>query len=416
MRYFINLCALLILVFLGNIVVLAWINIKTESETAYVRTSLINSCLSKDGEGRYVLSQEGVEQLAYYRAFAMLIGEDGKVVWEYNMPAELPREYSRLDVAAFSRWYLGGYPVFSRILEDGILVVGKEKDSVWRYNWIENLDTLNAYVKYVPYILLINLLMVTIIPFFLVRRQMRRGERERTAWIAGVSHDIRTPLALIIGTASALRQDSMEMDVVCLYPQSKIGGEERLAEKAAMIEKQALRIRTLVSNLNMENKLNYGMGNWEKSEIQIAALLREVVCDVINRGVGESHSFAVEIDRGAEQFTARGDRELVRRLLENLINNSVEHNPEGCHITVRLEQRAAFPYRSVLTVEDDGCGISGEQLKAFHGSLRQDSLPEHGLGIRIVRRIAAMYRWRVKFETVETGGLRCCIFLRGRLE
>lgn len=414
-RYCMNVCALLILVFFINILVVALINIMTDSEEAYVLVGKISDELSWDPEEGYALSEKGVLMLARHQAFAMLIGEDGSVLWEYHMPPELPREYSRQDIAAFSRWYLEGYPVFTQILEESIFVVGKQKDSVWRYSWIENLSTLNAYIQYVPYLLLADLFLVCIPPFFLVRRQMRRGERERTTWIAGVSHDIRTPLSLIIGAASALQQsDPKEGTAECrdIVTNETVMKNEDIAAKAALIEKQALRIKTLVTDLNMENKLNYGMGKWDKGDIQVAALLREVVCDVINREVGESYVFAVEIEQETERLVINGDRELVRRLLENLINNSVEHNPEGCRIAVKLERRAALLRRKMLTVEDDGCGVSREQLKALHRPVRRDSLPEHGLGLRIVRRVAALYRWRVKFEAVETGGLRCCIFMR----
>ena len=45
-------------------------------------------------------------------AWAMVLDEDGQVIWHYNLPEELDHRYTASDVARFSRWYLDGYPVF----------------------------------------------------------------------------------------------------------------------------------------------------------------------------------------------------------------------------------------------------------------------------------------------------------------
>lgn len=184
-------------------------------------------------------------------------------------------------------------------------------------------------------------------------------------------------------------------------------------KKAQMIEQQALRIRTLVTNLNTSNKLTYGMGVWRREKVLLPALLRESVCGMINRGIDEKYDISVLISEALEQFYVEGDRELVMRLIENLINNAINHNPQGCEITVSLTNRSLWIFkRVILEISDNGCGVSREQLRYFRSSMKLEKLPEHGLGIRLVRQIALFHRWRLQFLNDEQGGFVCRIYLR----
>lgn len=123
---------------------------------------------------------------------------------------------------------------------------------------------MEALLKYIPYLLLIDILLLIVIPFIILRHQNRQKEKERTTWIAGVSHDIRTPLSLVLGYADEIGREGFDQETV---------------QKAQVIEEQAIRIRSLITNLNTENKLAYGMGNWEKERILLPALIREISCD-----------------------------------------------------------------------------------------------------------------------------------------
>ena len=81
----------------------------------------------------------------------------------------------------------------------------------------------------------------------LIRQEadLNRRDSARTEWIAGVSHDIRTPLSLVMGYASQLEEDDN------LPPEAR--------EKAAVIRSQSERIKSLVSDLNLASKLEYAM-------------------------------------------------------------------------------------------------------------------------------------------------------------
>ena len=84
----------------------------------------------------------------------------------------------------------------------------------------------------------------------LYKAKQRRREEERVEWIAGVSHDIRTPLAIILGNAQMILNESRD---------------DRIKNKAEIIDKQGVRIRALVENLNLSSKLDFGTGRFIKS-------------------------------------------------------------------------------------------------------------------------------------------------------
>ena len=102
----------------------------------------------------------------------------------------------------------------------------------------------------------------------------------------------------------------------------------------------------------------------------------------------------------------------MKRLVENLMNNAINSNMSGCEIRVSLMcQNGRFFKKTVLEISDNGCGVSRELLKKFRTSMRSEKLPEHGLGIRLVRQIASFHHWKVRFFNTADGGFTCRIYL-----
>ena len=97
-------------------------------------------------------------------------------------------------------------------------------------------------------------------------------------------------------------------------------------------------------------------------------------------------------------------------MLDNLINNAIVHNPEGCKIMISLqEKKVGWQTKCELTVSDNGQGASKEQLRKLQAPLKLERLSEHGLGLRLVKRIAKMQHWRVRFCNHAEGGFCCRI-------
>lgn len=410
------------------------------------------------GDGGWQLSETGYEKLEQSSfLWAMLLSEEGAVVWSYKLPGELPLHYSIGDVAAFSRWYLMDYPV--RVWRNGDLlcVFGMEKGSiikiqaVYDMELIERVPELMKCLLIANVVILIGLALVMAYRFYRSLKPIARGiesleekkvlglsekgvlgdlaaklnqtsallrwqdeklskrDKARTDWIAGVSHDIRTPLALITGYADELAEEK------------SLGEEER--KKAEVICRQSLVIRQLISDLNLTSKLEYQSQPLQKEAFSPAGLLRECVAEYYNDGLPEKYGIEIKINDGVEESCFLGDTGLLLRCFRNLIGNSFRHNPQGAEVLIELSKKRESIH---LFFADTGCGIPEKVARALserEGFLqgktkeKQQSLSTaghveageaegtvHVMGLLIAKQIAEAHGFRFYLQGRPQGG------------
>ncbi|WP_026656455.1 sensor histidine kinase [Butyrivibrio sp. AE3003] len=372
---------MLVLVSLIVIDVLVMFFICVQKEKKYLDTYRIEKVSEKivNEGGVYNVDQSIYDRLDRTGSFAMIIDDSGNVIWNYNKPAEIPDFYGIKEVASFSHWYLNDYPIYNWARDDGILVVGHPKGSIWKYILEINMETMDGMIRFGPYMLIANMLILLLLPVLITRKWMLAREKARTEWIAGVSHDIRTPLSIVMGSV----------------------------EKGSIEEKQCFKIRDLIGNLNTENKLESGTGKWSSEKINLTSILRDILCDYIN--TYEDYSFDLEVDEQLENYSIQADVTLIRRMIENLITNSIVHNEKGCEMKVTLSERGNG--KAKLAICDNGQGAPEQKIKVLNERIKNAYLPEHGLGIRVVKQVAKKYKYAVKFSAEENEYFKCEIDL-----
>ena len=340
----------------------------------------------------YTLSEQTGEMLTKNNNFLMLLNDDGIIILSKNLPEELNKQYSLKDVATFTRYYLKDYPVQTYIIDEGLLIIGEQKNTEWKYNLVYKIDTIQNLSRILPLIIFI----LVLIPLYIQKRVLRRKESDRTEWIAGVSHDIRTPLTLIMGHADQIRKD----------PQS-----EKNRIQAEIIEKQGERIRNLVTNLNVSSKLDFGLDHFENTSFKVGSKTRKILIDIMNREFEQKYKFDFEIEEDASNIILKVNESLFQRVIENIINNSIHHNPNGCSIKIKISKSIHRSHKFTIEFSDDGIGVSAEQLKKLNTPVLNnlENAQEHGIGLRIVKQIARYYKWSVQFSTSETGGMKVVI-------
>ena len=275
--------------------------------------------------------------------WAILIGEDGRVIWSLRKPADVPEQYTLTDVASFTRWYLGDYPVQCRIRDDGLLVVGSPKGSMWKHDISMQSRLLHDAPLWIGGIFLLALGCVLLLAYFAVRRWFRQAQRVRDAarsdWIGGVSHDIRTPLSMVMGYAAQMEEAED------LLPERR--------KQAGIIRSQSQEIRDLVNDLNLTMRLDCAMQALRKEPLQVESFLRQTAADFLNGGMGEGFDF--EMDLPAEPLPEiEADAFLLRRAVNNLLTNCVRHNTPGG--SIRLGARAEG--KSVVLFVKGGAAVS----------------------------------------------------------
>ena len=249
-RYLLAAVGIVLLMFVLGTSVLGWVlwreGQRPKREYSY---SNIADSMVQTADGLAFGPQHTPEEWMDGYSWAMVLDADGRVIWSYALPRTLDRRYTSSDVARFSRWYLDDYPVFCWAEDYGLFVAGTEPGSMWKYTAYASPGMLTDVAGFLLPCLLGMLAAELAVCFLLSWRGARellalaRRDNARTQWIAGVSHDVRTPLALILGWAEQLEQDA----ALPAPARQKAGG----------IRTQSERLRTLIDDLNLTSKLQY---------------------------------------------------------------------------------------------------------------------------------------------------------------
>ena len=348
-------------------------------------------------KGEYRLAEEESKKLSGAQQFAMLLDNGGNILWSEFLPKELRKSYTLQDVAKFTRYYLEDYPVRTYVVPEGLLIIGQKKELIWKYTLEYKEGVIRNLIEFLPLFLLFNALILVSVPIWIQKKRAKQKEEERTEWIAGVSHDIRTPLAIVLGNA----------EMIAATTES-----EEIKDRALRIEKQGLRLRRLVENLNLFSKLSFGYGNLEKEKIQVSRFLRKTITEMRNQTEDERVQFTLDIEEDLQGLVLGFNENLMERALMNLLYNAVQHNPEGCEITVKLYQDEKA--HVFLQVEDNGCGLEKAALKRLNKKNYEwePSTGQHGLGLKIVKQVISRHRWKVQFREGSQGGFLCRIQMR----
>lgn len=198
---------------------------------------------------------------------------------------------------------------------------------------------------------------------------------------------------MVMGYAGQLQEDITFSD------------EQR--KQAEMIVKQSERIRDLISDLNLASKLEYEMQPLNKAPIRLASLIRYYVAELLNTGLPDCYSIDIEIAPTAKTIIFDCDERLISRAINNLVQNSIRHNPDGCDIVLTLNHTENT---ITLSVSDNGVGLTPEKLKELkekphYMESTDDRLDlRHGLGLNIVRQIVEAHNGTMQFITIGQTG------------
>ena len=314
--------------------------------------------------------------------WAILISEDGQVIWSFHKPVDVPEQYSLTDVASFTRWYLRDYPVQCRVRDDGLLVVGSPKGSVWKHDISTASQLLHDAPLWVGGIFLLTLGCVLLLAYFVVRRWFRQAQQVRDAarsdWINGVSHDIRTPLSMVMGYAAQME------GAADLSPERR--------RQAGIIRAQSQAIRDLVNDLNLTMRLDCAMQALRKEPLQLEAFLRQIAADFLNGGLGDGFDFEMDLPaKPLPQIDA--DPFLLRRAVNNLLTNCVRHNAPGCSICLGARAEG----KSVVLFVEGGAAAGIPAAADPTRQLEADGGAAHGTGLKLVSQIAAAHGGEARF-------------------
>lgn len=233
------------------------------------------------------------------------------------------------------------------------------------------------------------------------KEEAEEASRLKTAMMANMTHEIRTPLTTIIGYADVLK-DLVEGQAATFARRIR-GGGERLME-------------TLGSVLQF-SKLEAGISELDREELRLGTIVRETVA--LFRPLAEKKSIALEVDLPATPINGVWNDGGVTRIVENLLENAIKFTPEHGQVTLRAWQEGG---EALLEIEDTGIGIDDEALPDIFEAFKQESegldreYEGTGLGLSIVKRLTEAHGGRVEIDSEKGEGSRFTVRLPTRVD
>lgn len=216
------------------------------------------------------------------------------------------------------------------------------------------------------------------------RDQQRRAEelaeldRAKTTFFSNISHEFRTPLALISGPVQELKE---------LLPDAPA----RVREELEAIHRNALRLGKLVNTLLDFSRIEAGRMQASYEPVDLAAVTAELAS--VFRSAIDRAGLTLTVDCPALDRPVHIDRDMWEKVILNLLSNALKFTFDGSiRVTVRDEGD-----RAVVTVQDTGVGIPAHELprlfERFHrvGGVRARSHEGSGIGLALVRELVALH-------------------------
>jgi len=223
-------------------------------------------------------------------------------------------------------------------------------------------------------------------------RELKELHEDKDRFISRASHDLRTPIAAILGFSKLLCQ--------------KRWGElnEEQLTRVEKIEAHANRLAKIVNDLLTLSRIEAGAIGGGKDVVNIVDVLKNVIADMSQ--VIESKSQFIRFENQSEAGKVVGDRDSIHQVLTNLIDNASKYSDEREEITIISEEQNS---EHIVHITDVGIGLSKkDQKRIFDEFFRvelggETQCKSTGLGLTIVKRLVVQMNGKVWVESKGSG-------------
>lgn len=215
---------------------------------------------------------------------------------------------------------------------------------------------------------------------------LAEDRKRQLAFVAGVAHDLRSPLTALTLAVSLLEESGCER---------KNGATRELA--CRQIAGNASRLTRMVDDLMDVTRSEAGELAVTLHEID----LREPVRTVVELYYQQVRSHRIVLEEPDVPLMVNADASRIEQAVVNLVSNAIKYSPEGRVVRITLSRGAS---EAVLSVSDQGVGIPDDELavifEPFHrGAVSRDVAPGAGLGLAILARIVRAHEGRLEVDS-----------------
>jgi PAS domain S-box-containing protein len=227
--------------------------------------------------------------------------------------------------------------------------------------------------------------------------RFREAEEIKTTFISVISHELKTPVALIKGYVGTLRRDDAVWD------------RSVIQDSLAVIEEEADHLTELIENLLDASRLQAGALKINLADVSMDILARRVVERF--RTQTNNHTFVVDI--GADFPVILGDEDRLMQVFNNLISNAIKYSPEGGEIRISGQVR---PEQVIICVSDEGEGVAPEDIphifdRFYRSQKAARNTKGAGLGLFLARAVIEAHGGRIWVDPKPGAGARICFSL-----
>lgn len=212
-------------------------------------------------------------------------------------------------------------------------------------------------------------------------RKIEQATTRKLQFFTNVSHEIKTPLTLILGPLNKLSKE--------LPPDSPI------ADDIHLIKKNADRLKRVVSQLLDFRKVESNKMNMRVTEIDLVVFIEDVKSYFETMAQSKQIQYTFQHDVSSVRLWVDTDK--MEKILANLLSNAFKFTPDGGTITIRLQDHAGYV---TLSVEDNGKGIQPQNLSAvFDQFFTGDNLTGTGIGLHLTHEFVGMHKGSIHVES-----------------
>lgn len=231
--------------------------------------------------------------------------------------------------------------------------------------------------------------------FGIMLQELKSTEYMQRDFIANVSHEFKTPLAIISGYASMLGQ-------------SGISGEER-AQCVRSIAEEVDRLNKMTSNLLLLSRLNNQGAQMARASFSLDEQLRQTVLCLEAKWREKQIDFIMDVTA----VCIDGNEEMLSHVWTNLIDNAIKYSHQESTVHIRTN---CLPGHVQVIISDEGIGMDSNTCeKAFDQFFQGDTSRKesgNGLGLALVKRIVDLHSGSIAVESVPAVGSRFTVTLK----
>ncbi len=227
--------------------------------------------------------------------------------------------------------------------------------------------------------------------------RFREAEEIKRTFISVISHELKTPVALIKGYVGTLRRDDADWDRTIVE------------DSLAVIEEEADRLTEMIENLLDASRLQAGALKINIGDMELSALAERLAARF--RTQTNQHTLIVDFPPGFPSI--QGDEDRLEQVFSNLLSNAIKYSPNGGEIHITGQVR---PDQVIVCVSDQGPGIAPDDLpyvfdRFYRAADATRTTKGAGLGLFLARAVIEAHGGRIWIDPKPGEGARICFSL-----